>query len=96
MPNVWLVVCSEAPHLQFENGARLHLCIDEQHRSTTERRRLILTQDAQGKSIGLVLALGMKACIADTLLEYLMFHFVFAYWAARMPVSDSLRYCYTR
>ena len=50
---------------QFENGSKLHLCMDEQKRPTPERRGLSLTQDANGRSIleDMVLILGMKAWI---------------------------------
>ena len=40
----WSAVCSEAPHSQFGEGARPHLCIDEWNRPTPVRRRLSLTQ----------------------------------------------------
>ena len=33
-------VCSEAPHSQFGEGARPHLCMDEWNRPTPVRRRL--------------------------------------------------------
>ena len=39
----WSVVCSEAPHSQFGEGARPHLCMDEWNRPTPVRRRLSLT-----------------------------------------------------
>ena len=40
----WSAVCSEAPHSQFGEGARLHLCMHEWNRPTPVRRRLSLTQ----------------------------------------------------
>ena len=58
----WSAVCSEAPHLQFGEGARPHLCMDEWNRPTSVRRRLSLTQAVRGKiiPIGLALVLGIK------------------------------------
>ena len=47
--STWSAVCSEAPHSQFGEGARPHLCIDEWNRPTPVRRRLSLTQAARGK-----------------------------------------------
>ena len=47
----WSAVCSEAPHSQFGEGARPHLCMDEWNRPTPVRRRLCLTQAARGKPI---------------------------------------------
>ena len=38
--STWSAVCSEAPHSQFGEGARLHLCMDEWNRPTPVRRRL--------------------------------------------------------
>ena len=52
----WSAVCSEAPNLQFSEGARPHLCMDEWNRPTPIRRRLILTQAARGKPIPIGLA----------------------------------------
>ena len=49
--STWSAVCSEAPHSQFGEGARPHLCIDEWNRPTPVRRRLSLTQSARGKPI---------------------------------------------
>ena len=37
---VWSAVCSVVPQSQFADRARPHLCIDEQKRPTSERRRL--------------------------------------------------------
>ena len=42
--STWSAVCSESPHLQFGEGARPHLCMDEWNRPTPVRRRLSLTQ----------------------------------------------------
>ena len=47
----WSVVCSEAPYSQFGKGASPHLCMDEWNRPSPVRRRLSLTQAAQGKPI---------------------------------------------
>ena len=47
--STWSVVCSEAPHSQFGEGARPHLCMDEWDRPTPVRRRLSLTQASRGK-----------------------------------------------
>ena len=49
--STWSAVCSEAPHSQFGEGARPHLCMDEWNRPTPVRRRLSLTQAAHGKPI---------------------------------------------
>ena len=46
--STWSAVCSEAPHSQFGEGARPHLCMDEWNRPTPVRRRLSLTQAAGG------------------------------------------------
>ena len=42
--STWSAVCSEAPHSQFGEGARPHLCMDEWNCPTPVRRRLNLTQ----------------------------------------------------
>ena len=59
--STWSAVCSEAPHSQFGEGARPHLCMEEWNRSTPVRRRLSLTQAARGKPIPTGLAPGTKA-----------------------------------
>ena len=58
---MWSTVCLLAPHLQFDKGARPHLCMDEPKRPTPARRRLNLTQAVLVKliQIGLVLTLRM-------------------------------------
>ena len=78
--------------LQLEDGLRPHLCINEQKRLKPKYKQLSLIQSALEKPIpkGLVLTLGMKAWIADILFWYLMFHFVFVLWDARMTISDRL------
>ena len=40
--STWSAVCSEAPHSQFGEGARPHLCMDEWNCLTPVRRRLSL------------------------------------------------------
>ena len=59
----WSAVFSEAPHSQFGEGARPHLCMDEWNRPTPVRRRLSLTQPARGKPIptGVAPVSGTKA-----------------------------------
>ena len=47
--STWSAVYSEAPHSQFGEGARPHLCMDEWNRPTPVRSRLSLTQAARGK-----------------------------------------------
>ena len=42
----WSAVCSEAPHSQFGEGARPHLCMDEWNHPTPVHRRLSLIQAA--------------------------------------------------
>ena len=54
--STWSAVFSEAPHSQFSEGARPHLCMKEWNRSTLVRRRLSLTQAARGKPIPTSLA----------------------------------------
>ena len=69
-------VCSEAPHSQFGEGARLHLCMDEWNRLTPVRRRLSLTQAARDKPIpiGLAPVPGTKARSLETFSQYSVFH----------------------
>ena len=47
----WSAVCSAAPHSQFGEGARLHLCMDEWNCPTPVCRQLNLTQAVRGKLI---------------------------------------------
>ena len=47
--STWSAVCSKAPHSQFGERARPHLCMDEWNRPTPVRRRLSFTQAARGK-----------------------------------------------
>ena len=41
--STWSAVCSEAPHSQFDERARPHLCMDKWNRPKPVRRRLSLT-----------------------------------------------------
>ena len=72
----WSPVCSEAPHSQFGEGARPHLCMDEWNCPTPVRRRLSLTQAARGKPIttGLAPVPGTKARSLETFSQYSVFH----------------------
>ena len=73
----WSVVCSETPHLQFDEGARPHLCIDKWNRPIPVCRQLSLTQAAQGKPIptGLAPVLDTKAQSLEAFSQYSIFHF---------------------
>ena len=64
----------------------------EQKRPTPEGIQMSLIEDALIKLIskGVLLILGMKAWIADILLECSLFHFVSAHWAERTSVFDRL------
>ena len=70
--STWSAVCSEAPHSQFGEGARSHLCIDKWNRPTPVRRRSRLTQAAQGKLIptGLAPVSGTKARSLEAFSQY--------------------------
>ena len=72
----WSAVCSEAPHSQFGEGARPHLCMDEWNRPTPVRRRLSLTQAARGKPIptGLASVPGTKALSLEAFSQYSVFY----------------------
>ena len=85
--STWSAVCSEAPHSQFGEGARLHLCMDEWNRPTTNRRRLSLTKAAWGKPIPTSLApvSGTKARSLEVFSQYSVFHLWFVHSEARMP-----------
>ena len=74
--STWSAVCSEAPHWQFGEGARPHLCMDEWNRPTSVCRRLSLTQAARGKPIptGLALVRGTKARSLEAFSQYSVFH----------------------
>ena len=74
--STWSAVCSEAPHSQFGEGARPHLCMDEWNRPTPVRRRLSLTQAAGGKPIptGLAPVSGTKARSLEAFSQNSVFH----------------------
>ena len=74
--STWSAVCSEAPHSQFGEGARPHLCMDEFNRPTPVRRRLSLTQATRGKSVptGLAPVSGPKTRSLETFSQYSAFH----------------------
>ena len=72
----WSSVCSEAPHSQFGEGAKTHLCMDEWNHPTPVRRPLSLTQAARGNPIptGLALVPGTKAPSLEAFSQYSVFH----------------------
>ena len=72
----WSAVCLAAPHLQFGDGARPHLCMDEWNRPTPVRRRLSLTQATRDKPIptGLALVLSTKTRCLEAFSQYAAFH----------------------
>ena len=74
--STWSAVCSEAPHSQFGEGARPHLCMEELNRPTAVRRRLSLTQAARVKPIttGLTLVPVTKARSLKAFSQYSAFH----------------------
>ena len=74
--STWSAVCSEAPHSQFGEGARPHLCMDEWNRPIPVRRRLSLTQAARDKPIPTDLALVSvtKARSLEAFSQYSVFH----------------------
>ena len=74
--STWSAVCSEASHSQFDEGARPHLCMDEQNRPTPVCRRLSLTQAAWDKPIptGLAPVSGTKAQSLKAFSQYFVFH----------------------
>ena len=74
--STWSAVCSKAPHSQFGEGARPHLCMDEWNRPTPVRRRLSLNQATRGKLIptGLALVSGTKARSLEAFSQYSVFH----------------------
>ena len=85
--STWSAVCSEAPHSQFGEGARPHLCMDEWNRPTPVRRRLSLTQATRGKPIptGLTPVPGTKARSLEAVSQHSVFHLWFVHSEARMP-----------
>ena len=74
--STWSAVYSEAPHSQFGEGARPHLCMDKWNRPTIVRRRLSLTQASRGNPIptGLVPVSGTKARSLEAFSQYSVFH----------------------
>ena len=90
--STWTEVCSEAPHSQFGEGARPHLCMDEWNRPTPVRRRLSLTQAARNKPIptGLPPVSGTKAWSLEAFSQYSVFHLWFVHSEARMPNLERL------
>ena len=74
--STWSAVCSKAPHSQFGERARPHLCMDEWNRPTPVRRWLSLTQAARGKPIptGLAPVAGTKARSLEAFSHYSVFH----------------------
>ena len=85
--STWSAICSEAPHSQFGEGARPHLCMDEWNRPTPVHRRLSLTQAAQGKPIptGLAPVRGTKQRSLEAPSQYSVFHLRFVHSEAQMP-----------
>ena len=69
--STWSAVCSEAPHSQFGEGARPHLCMDEGNWPTPVRRRLSSTQAARGKPIptGLTLVPGLAVSTSNVFIK---------------------------
>ena len=72
----WSAVCSDAPHSQFGEETRPHLCMHKWNRPTPIRRRLSLTQAARGKPIstGLAPVTGTKTRSLEAFSQYSVFH----------------------
>ena len=80
----WSAVYSAAPHSQFDEGVRPHLCMGEWNRPTPVLKRLSLTQAARDKPIttGQAPVLGTKAFLQvllqafflEVFLQYSAFH----------------------
>ena len=85
--STWPEVCSEAPHLQFGEGAQAHLCMDKWNHPTPICRRLSLTQAARGKPIpiGLALVSGTQARSLEAFSQYSVFHLWFVHSEVQMP-----------
>ena len=47
--STWSAVCSEAPHSQFGEGARPHLCMDKSNRPTPVHRQRFRAADTNGR-----------------------------------------------
>ena len=95
--STWSAVCSEAPHSQFGEGARPHLCMDKWNCPTPVRRRLSLTQAARGKPVptGLAQVPGTKLRSLEAFSQYSAFHLWFVHSEVRMPSLARLskRFC---
>ena len=87
----WFAVCSEVPHSEFDEGVRLHLCMDEWNHPTPVLRQLSLTQALRDKHIptGLALILGIKTQ-PGSILTALPFHLWFFHSEAQMPSPTRL------
>ena len=74
--STWSAVFSEAPHSQFGEEAKLHLCMDEWNRPIPVRKRLSLIQAALVKLIPTDLApvRGTKARSLEAFSQYSVFH----------------------
>ena len=74
--STWSAVCSEAPHSQFGEGARPHLCMDEWNRPTPVRRRLSLPKllGVSPITTGLAPVRGTKARSLEAFSQYCAFH----------------------
>ena len=85
--STWSAVCSEAPHSQFNEGARPHLCMDEWNRPTPVHRRLSLTQDVRGKPMPTSLAPVpcTKARSLEAFSQFSVFDLWFVHSEVRMP-----------
>ena len=70
--STWSAVCSEAPHSQFGEEARPHLCMDEWNRPIPVRRRLSLTQ--KPIPTGLASVRRTKAWSLEAFSQYSAFH----------------------
>ena len=70
----WSAVCSAAPHSQFRERARLHLCMDDWNRPTPVRRRLGLTQAVWSKLTPTSLALVLDIWSLNVFSQYFAFH----------------------
>ena len=91
---MWSSVCLVAPHSQCKDEARPYLCIDKQKRPKSESSRLSLNRSRPTPGnpipISLVLTMGMKTRITNTLLEHSTFYFVFVYRGVPMLISSKL------
>ena len=89
---MWYAVYLVALHLQFGEGVRSHLCMDEWNRPTSICSWLSLTQAVQGKLIptGLALVLGIKTQSLEAFSQYSVFHLWFVHSEVRMPCLTRL------